>query len=118
MALIDSFIVFVVSLIIGAVGLHLGARLVVRESDFVRAVMAALTGAIVWSLAYLLFGAVPLLGPFLALAAWIWVINAFYPGGWVDAATIAIFAWITVTAILYILAVVNITAFTALGVPT
>ncbi len=118
MALVDSIIVFAISLGIGALGLHLAAKLVLGESDYSKAVIAALAGSLVWSLVALFFGGIPLLGPFLALIAWIWVINSFYPGGWVDAATIALVAWITVTALLYILAVLNIAAFEAVGVPT
>lgn len=118
MALIDSLIVFLISLGIGSLGIHFATNLVLGESDFGKAVIAALAGSIVWSVVALFFGAVPLLGPFLGLIAWIWVINSFYPGGWIDAATIGMIAWITATAIIYFLAVMNITAFEAVGVPT
>lgn len=115
--MIDSLIVFIVSLLIGAIGIYVGARLVVDTEDYTYAIVTALLGAIVWGVVGFFFGWIPLLGPLLVLIAYLAVVNARYPGGWVQAAAITIIAWISVLVVLYILAILGITGFDAVGVP-
>jgi hypothetical protein len=117
MALLDSIIVFVVSLLIGALGIYVGAQLVTDSKDYTYAIVTALIGAIIWAIAGFLFGWIPLLGPVLVLIAYIAVINYRYPGGWFEAALIALLAWIATLVVLYMLALMNIAAFEAVGVP-
>ena len=117
MALIDSIIIFLVSLGIGALGIHIGSEVILEDTDFGKAVMAALIGAIVWAIVSFFIGGIPLLGPILTLVAWIGVINYFYRGGWMNAAAIGLLAWVTVSVILYLLAALDITTIEALGVP-
>lgn len=113
-----SVLVFIVNLLIGAVGIHIGARLIVdRDVGYQRAIITALIGAIVWSLAAFFLGWIPFLGPILALLAWIGVINWRYPGGWVSATTIALVAWIVAALVLYALASLGLFEFSALGIP-
>ncbi|ELY84862.1 hypothetical protein [Natrialba taiwanensis] len=115
--MIENLIVFVVSLLIGALGIFLGARFVVDTDDYTYAFITALIGAVVWAVVGLFLGWIPLLGPLLVFVAYLAVINARYPGGWVDAIAITIVAWISVLVILYVLAVLGITGFEAAGVP-
>lgn len=117
MALIDSLIVFIVSLLIGALGIYIGARIVADVDDFTYAIVTALIGAIVWVIVAFFFGWIPLLGPILALLAYIAVINTRYPGGWANAIVISLIAWVASLVVLYILGVMGITAFEAFGVP-
>lgn len=117
MALVDSIIVFLVGLGIGALGIHLGALFVRGESDYGSAIITALIGAIVWSVVGFFFGIIPLLGPILTFIAWLGVIKWRYSGGWIDAAGIALVAWISVLVILYVLAALGLGAFEAIGVP-
>src|SRR6056297_3068814 len=78
-----AIFVFVVNLLIGAVGIHTGARLIIdRDVGYGRAVFTAFVGALVWAVVAFFLGWIPLLGPILALGAWIGVINWQYPGGW------------------------------------
>ncbi len=112
-----SIVVFLVSLAIGALGIHLGAMAIVEESEYSDAVVTALIGAIVWAVVGFFLGVIPLVGPLLALLAWIAVINMMYPGGWTEAAGIGLIAWVSVLVVLYILALFEVTAFTAIGVP-
>ena len=113
-----SVLVFLVNLLIGAVGIHIGARLIVdKDVGYRRAVFTALIGAIVWAVVAVFFGWIPLLGPLLALVAWIGVINWRYPGGWVSATTIALIAWIVAALVLYALAALGLFEFSALGIP-
>lgn len=113
MALIDSLIVFVVSLLIGALGIYVGARVVTDADDYTYAIVTALLGAIAWAIV----GWIPLLGGIIALIVYLAIINWRYPGGWVDAALIALVAWVAVLVVLYVLNAVGLASFGALGVP-
>ena len=114
----NAVVVFFISLLIGALGIHIGARILIdRDVGYGRAIVAALIGAIVWAIISFFFGWLPLVGPLLALLAWIGVINATYPGGWISAAGIGIIAWIAVEVILYVLYVVGLIELSALGIP-
>ncbi|WP_255171699.1 hypothetical protein [Natrononativus amylolyticus] len=117
MALIDTLVVFIVSLLIGALGIYVGARVIVDTDDYTYAIITALLGAIVWGVVGFFFGWIPLLGPLLVLIAYLAVVNARYPGGWVQAAAITIIAWLSVLIVLYVLAVLGVTGFEAVGVP-
>lgn len=117
MALIDSIIVFVVSLLVGALGIYLGARIITDYEDYTYAIVTALLGAIIWAVFGFLFGWIPLLGPILVLIAYVAVINYRYPGGWGNAILISLIAWLAALAVLYVLALFGIGAFEAVGVP-
>lgn len=121
MALIDSIIVFVVSLLVGALGIYIGARIIVDYDDFTDAIITALIGAIVWLIVTFLVAWIPLLGgllaTILALIAYVAVINWRYPGGWVSAILIALVAWIASLVVLWILSLIGIGGFDAFGVP-
>ncbi|WP_088901540.1 hypothetical protein [Halorubrum lacusprofundi] len=115
--MVDTLIVFVVSLLVGAVGIYVGARVMTDTDSFPKAVVTALIGAIVWAVVAFFFGWIPLLGPLLALIAYLAVVNWQYPGGWIKAAGIALFAAVASLVVLYVMAVVGIVGFEALGVP-
>ena len=114
---VASLVVFVVSLLIGALGIFLGAKFVVGVEDYTYAIGTALIGAIVWAVVGFFLGWIPLLGPLLVFIAYLAVINSRYPGGWVEALTITVVAWLSVLVVLYVLAFANITGFEAAGVP-
>ncbi|MFB6185126.1 MAG: hypothetical protein ABEI96_11270 [Haloarculaceae archaeon] len=115
--MIDSLVVFVVSLLVGAFGIYVGARLVADEDDYGYAIVTALLGAVVWAVGGFLVGWIPLLGPLLVLLAYVALINARYPGGWGNAIVIALIAWFASFLVLYVLAAVGLTGFEAIGVP-
>jgi len=117
MAVVDSLIVFVVSLLIGAVGIYVGARIITDTDDYTYALVTALIASIIWVLVSVFLGWIPLLGPLLALIAYIGVINYRYPGGWLNAILIALIAWVASMVVVYVLAVLGFTAFDAAGVP-
>lgn len=114
---VGSIVVFVVSLLLGALGIYAGARLIVGVEDYTYAIVTALIGAIVWGIVGFFLGWIPLLGPLAVLVAYLAIVNWRYPGGWVQAAGIALVAWISVLVVLYALAVVGLTGFDAVGVP-
>ncbi|MFC3958299.1 hypothetical protein [Halovivax cerinus] len=114
---VDSLVVFLVSLLIGALGIYLGAKVVVDVEDYTYAIVTALIGAIVWGVVGLFLGWIPLLGPALVLLSYLAIVNWRYPGGWIQAAAITLLAWISVLVVLYVLAVLGVTGFDAVGVP-
>lgn len=117
MALIDSAIVFVVNLLIGALGIYVGARVLTNTDDYSHALVTALIGAVVWTLVAFLIGWIPLLGPIVALIAYVAVVNYRYPGGWLNAIGIALIAWVASLVVLALLATLGVTTFEAVGVP-
>lgn len=117
MALIDSIVVFVVSLLIGALGIYVGALVITDADDYTYAIVTALLGAIVWSLVAFFLGWIPFLGPLLTLVAYVAVINVRYPGSWLDAVGIALVAWVASLVVLYILGFLGLASFEAMGVP-
>lgn len=117
MGLVDSLFVFVVSLLIGGIGIHAGSIVVLKAGDYRKAVRTAFWGAVVWAVAGFLVGWIPFLGPVLTLLAYVGVIEHRYGGGWVTAGGIALVAWIATLGTLYVLAFLDVTAFGAVGVP-
>lgn len=117
MGVVESLIVFVVSLLIGALGIYIGARVLTDRDDYSYAIVTALIASILWVLVAFFLGWIPLLGPLLALLVYITVINLRYPGGWLRATGIAVVAWLASLVILYVLAVLGVTSFDAVGVP-
>lgn len=117
MAWIDSAVVFLVSLVVGTIGIYAGARLITGEKDVGYAFVSALLGAVAWGLVGFLLGWIPFIGPLIVLAAWIGVINARYRGGWMNAILIGVTSWIFAVAILYLMATLGWTTFGAIGIP-
>lgn len=117
MALIDTVVVFVVSLLVGALGIYVGARVITDVDDYRYAVVTALLGAIVWAVVGFLLGWIPFLGPLLVLVAYVGLVNYRYPGGWLNAGLISLVAWVLSLLVLYVLAFVGLAGFEAVGVP-
>ena len=116
LTLLEAVVVFVVSLLVGGIGIYVGASLIAGETSYEHALVTALIGAVVWAVTAFLFGWIPFLGPILVFVAYLAVINWRYPGGWGAAAAVALVAWLTSYVVLYLLTFVGI-SIGALGVP-
>ncbi|AFO55307.1 MULTISPECIES: hypothetical protein [unclassified Natrinema] len=112
-SVIGSFVAFLVALLVGGLAIFASARLIVGVDDYSHAVVTAILGAVAWGVT----SWIPLLGPILALIAWVWVINWRYPGGWGTAAAIGVIAWFAALGILFVLNVVFRLGVGAFGVP-
>ncbi|SNZ02462.1 hypothetical protein SAMN06269185_0028 [Natronoarchaeum philippinense] len=112
-----SIVVFVVSLLIGGLGIYFGAKVVVDVEDYTYAIGTALIGGLLWAIIEFF---VPLVGGLLAFFAYLWIINRRYPGGWIEAILIALVAWLAVTVVFVLLAIllpgIN-SGLSAFGVP-
>lgn len=117
MALIDSLIVLIVGILVGALGIYVGAQVVTGQGDYMYAIITAVIASFIWTLVSFFIGWIPFLGPLLALIAYIGVINFRYPGGWINAIAIGAIAWLASLLVLYLLVVFNIATFDAIGVP-
>ena len=112
-AFLGSIVAFVVALLVGGLAIYLSASLVADVTDYSRAVITALLGAVGWALT----AWVPLVGPLIALVVWVGVINWRYPGGWVNAAVIGFIAWFSALVILLVLNGVFRLGIGAFGIP-
>lgn len=117
MGVLDAVITFVVSLLVGGLGIHIGASLIAGKSDYGKAVFTALIGALVWGVVGFLIGWLPLIGPVIVFLAYVAVIKSRYRGGWLAAGGIALIAWAASLAVMSVLAIIGIGGFDVLGVP-
>ncbi|QZP37304.1 hypothetical protein [Halobaculum magnesiiphilum] len=116
-AAIDSLVVFVVSALVGGIGIHAGALVLSDARSYEHAVWTALIGALAWVVASALFGWLPLLGTALTYLAYLAVIKWRYRGGWITAAGIALVGWLAASLVLSLLSAVGFGGFSALGIP-
>jgi len=116
MGLITGLITFVVGVLVGGIGIYVGAELIGGGSSYEKAVTAAIFGSLVWAIVGTVFGGIPLLGPALTFAAYLGVLNVMYDGGWVEAAGIAVVAWLTLVVVFAVLGPL-LGVFSAVGVP-
>jgi len=117
MALIDTVLTAVISLLVGGVGVYVGANVIANETSYEHAVWTAGIAAIAWGVAGWLFAGIPGLGPLLVLLVWVGVIKWRYPVGWVGAAGIGLVAWVTAAAVLWALAEGGVVDVGATGIP-
>lgn len=117
MAAMDGLVVGIVSLLVGALAIHLAASVVLSgDQDYLNAVVAAAAGALVYALLGFV-GGVPLVGPVLLLVVWVGVINWRYPGGWLKAGIVGAGAWVAAIALLWLLSAVGLVELSAVGIP-
>ncbi|MDZ5810831.1 hypothetical protein U4E84_05670 [Halorubrum sp. AD140] len=115
MTLIGSAITFVVGLLVGGLAIFIAAAVVTGTRDYGHAVFTALFGAIVWALAALFLSWLPLIGEFMPLVAWVWLIRRRYAASWVQAGIIGFVAWASAVFVLSVLPFAGLTD--AVGVP-
>ncbi|MWV64534.1 hypothetical protein GRS48_06805 [Halorubrum sp. JWXQ-INN 858] len=113
--MIGSLVAFVVGLLVGGLAIFIAASVVTGTRDYGHAVFTALVGAIVWGLSDLLLSWVPIVGEFIPLVAWVWVIRARYDTSWVNAAIVGFVAWGAAILVLTVLGSMGVSD--AIGVP-
>jgi hypothetical protein len=116
MAFIDSLAVFLVSWIIGTLGIYIGANFITDGVSISSSSITALIGAFVWGVVTSIFDFAGL-GAALGLIAWILVINWRHRGGIVNAILIGLASWIAAIAIIYLLSLLGLSTPQALGIP-
>jgi hypothetical protein len=113
----DSLVVFVVSLLVGGLGIYAGGRLLAGNDDYGHAVVTAAIGALIWIVANALVGGIPLLGPILVAITYLAVIRWRYGVGWLTAGGVTLVAWLAALVVLALLASLGVGSFDAIGIP-
>jgi len=117
MGLIVAVVTFVLGSIVGGFGIYVGGQLVVGSGEFEHAFWTAIIGAVVWTLADVFVGGIPLVGPVLTFLAYLAVIKSRYDAGWVESGAIALVAWVAVLVVAAIATVTGLGFFNVIGVP-
>jgi len=115
MSLLGSVVTFVVGLLVGGLAIFIAAAVVTGTRDYGHAVFTALFGAIVWALAALFLSWLPLIGDFMPLLAWVWLIRRRYAVSWVQAGIVGFVAWAAAVLVLALLPFAGVTD--AVGIP-
>ncbi|MFB6110893.1 MAG: hypothetical protein ABEJ60_08500 [Halodesulfurarchaeum sp.] len=110
---LGAIVSFVVALLIGGLGIYIGAFVVADVEDYTHAVVTAFIGAVAWGLV----SWIPLIGGLIALVVWIGVINWRYSGGWMDAVSIGLVAWVATIIVTWLLGAFLNLGIGAFGVP-
>jgi len=105
----------VVGLLVGGLAIFISAAVVTGTRDYGHAVFTALFGAIVWALAALFLSWLPLIGDFMPLLAWVWLIRRRYAVSWVQAGIVGFVAWAAAVLVLALLPFAGVTD--AVGIP-
>lgn len=113
----NSLLTFLIGLIAGGLGIYAGAWITLGQASISTAIVAAFVGAVVWALASFFLGWIPLIGATITFIAWLGSINWLYPGGWITALQIAVFAWLASLLISFVLERAGYANTEAIGVP-
>lgn len=115
-----SLLVFAVSLLIGGLAIHIGAKFAFASREYSDAVLTALIGAVAWTVLDMAFATVGIGGVFaslVGLVVWISVVRWQYSVGWIRASIVGIGAWLSALIVLGILGLIGIGNLNAFGVP-
>lgn len=115
-----SLLVLGVSLLIGGLAIHIGAKFALASREYSHAVFTALLGAIAWVIVDIIFSSVGIGGifaSFVGLIVWIWVIRWQYSLGWIRASVVGFGAWLSALLVLGLLGLLGIGSLDAFGVP-
>ncbi len=115
MSLFGSLVAFLVGLLVGGLAIFIAASVVTDTQNYSHAVFTALVGAIIWGLSEFFLSWIPLVGEFIPLVAWIWIIRRRYSASWTHAAIIGFIAWGAAILVLAVLPIAGVTD--AVGVP-
>lgn len=113
----SSLLTFIIGLVAGGIGIYAGAWITLGQASISTAIFAAFIGAIVWGIASFFIGWMPLIGTAMTFIVWLGSINWLYPGGWMTALQIAIFAWIASLLLSFLVEGLGYTSSKAIGVP-
>ena len=112
--ILGSVVGWVLGLVVGGLALFVSGQLVHGgQGDVEHGLVTALIGTVVWGL----LSWVPLLGFLLAPLGWVGVIKWRYPGDWSHAITVAVVAWLVALGGLFVLNVLGLGGFDAVGIP-
>jgi hypothetical protein len=115
-----SLLVLAVSLLIGGLAIHIGAKFAFASKEYSDAVFTALVGAVAWTLVDIALASVGiggLLASVVGLLVWISVVRWQYDVGWIRAGIVGIGAWLSALIVLGVLGLFGVGNLDAFGVP-
>lgn len=93
-----SALTFVIGVIISTVIIYVSTRLAGAGAKFVKALITAVAGSIIYGISYFLIGQ-GWLAAIVGGIAWLIALRAFYNIGWLKALIIALLIWIGATIV-------------------
>ena len=93
MGLVTTAILFVIALIISTVIIYLVTKLLGEKKDMNTALITALTGTVIYTIAYFLVGR-GIIAAIIGGIAWLIALRYLYKIGWLKALLTAIIIWI------------------------
>ncbi|MGM5482724.1 MAG: hypothetical protein ACQESF_04645 [Nanobdellota archaeon] len=93
MALLETLIGFLISLVISGIIIYLATKLFGETKGFGTAIMAALIGAIIFSIAAY-FLSVGWIASVIGGIAWLIALSSLYNMGWLKALIVAVVIWV------------------------
>lgn len=115
-----SLLVLAVSLLIGGLAIHIGAKFAFASREYSDAVLTALLGAVAWTIVDIALASVGiggLLASVAGLLVWISVVRWQYSVGWIRASIVSVNAWFAALVVLGILGLLGVGTVDAIGVP-
>ncbi|MFW5937920.1 MAG: hypothetical protein ACOCSN_03170 [Halanaeroarchaeum sp.] len=109
----ESLAALLGSLLVGGLGILAGVQLVSGDGSLVRTTITAALGALVWAF----LDGIPLIGPLVALIAWIGVLHVRHDTGWTGAAAAGFVAWIVAGVLAFVTSAIGLPVTEVVGVP-
>ncbi len=97
---------FVISMVVSTIIIYIVTKLFGQEEGLGAAILSALAGAVVYTLAYFFLGT-GLLAAGIGGIAWLVVLGSVYEIGWLKALLIAIVVWVVVSILSFLPTVVG-----------
>ena len=98
MALLESFIWFVISFIVSAIIIYIVTKIFGEKEGFGTAALAALIGSVIYAIAHYFLGA-GFLVAVIAGIAWLVALGSLNGMGWLKSFVVAVIVWIVATLI-------------------
>lgn len=103
---LETIIGFLISLVISAIIIYVATKLFGETEGFGTAILTALIGAVIFSLASYLLGA-GLLAALIGGLAWLIALGSMYNMGWLKSFVVAVIIWIFAAIVSWILPTVS-----------
>lgn len=111
--IVGGIVGWLLGLVVGGFALFVAGQLVHGGGNLEHGLWTAFAGAVVWAV----LSWVPLVGFLLAPLGWVGVIRWRYPGDWGHTISITVVAWLVALGGLYVLQVLGLGGFDAVGIP-
>ena len=92
---------FVMSMVVSGVVIYIATKLLGEKEGFGTAILAALVGSVVYTLAYYFLGT-GLLAALVGGIAWLIVLGSLYKIGWLKSLLVAVVVWVIISLLSFL----------------